>query len=120
MINLEKDSDNQPTQEEIDQYIQQVYDYAADLIVNKGLSYSDAKRNLINQGIDPEGAETVVNNIEQQIDEAKHDAAGKDIMWGLIWTGGGLALTFITGGQYIFWGAVVYGGYRFIKGLANQ
>ena len=120
MIDLNKNDSNQPTQEEIDQYVQQVYDYAADLIVNKGLSYSDAKRSLINQGIDPEGAETVVNNIEQQIDEAKHDAAGKDIMWGLIWAGGGLLLTFITGGQYIFWGAVVYGGYRLIKGLANQ
>lgn len=120
MIELEKNQNQEPSQEEIQKYVDSVYNYAADLIVNKGLSYEDAKQSLINQGVDPQGAQTVVDNIEQQIDEQKSKNASNDILWGLVWAIGGLALTFITGGQYIFWGAVVYGGYRLFKGMSNQ
>lgn len=120
MIDLNKNSNSEPTQQEFQEYVDRVYDYAADLVVNKGMSYEDAQRSLISQGVDPSGAKTVISNIKREIDKAKKEAAGKDIMWGLVWAGGGILLTLITGGQFIFWGAVVYGGYRLIHGLINQ
>lgn len=120
MIDLDKRNSYESTQAEIDQYVQQVYDYAADLIINKNKSYNETRRELINQGVDPQGAATVVENLKKQIEEAKSEAADKDIMWGIIWAAGGIILTFLTGGQYLFWGAVVYGGYRLIHGLANK
>ncbi len=119
MIDLNKNQNEEPSQEEIQQYIDDVYNYAADLIVNKGYNYEDAKKQLVNQGVDSEGAETVIKNIKEQIKEQKSQNSSDDIKWGLIWACGGILLTLITGGTYIFWGAVVYGGYRLIKGLIN-
>lgn len=53
-------------------------------------------------------------------------AAKKDMLVGGLWLFGGLAVTFISysaasgGGRYVMaWGAVIFGGFQFIRGLIN-
>lgn len=50
MIVLDK-TEQAPSQEEIDSFVNSVYNYAGDLIVNHDYSYEEAKKTLIQQGI---------------------------------------------------------------------
>lgn len=43
----------------------------------------------------------------------------KDILYGLMWFVGGAVLTAADTG-FIFWGAIIFGGYQFISGLVRQ
>lgn len=115
MIDLDK-QEQAPSQEEIDSYVNSVYNYAGDLIVNQDYSYGEAKSALIQQGISADDAETVINNIKNQIKEAKSEAANKQLLYGFLWAAGGALLTIITGGTFIFYGAVLYGLYLIIVG----
>jgi len=60
----------------------------------------------------------IVNKIEKEIKKAKNTAANKDLIYGALWCIGGLVATSAEIG-YIFWGAIVFGGYQFLKGLIN-
>ena len=115
MIELDK-QEQTPSQEEIDNYVNSVYNYAGDLIVNQDYSYNEAKSALIQQGLSAEDAETVVSNIKSQIKEAKSEAANKELLYGFLWAAGGALLTVITDGTFIFYGAVLYGLYLLIVG----
>ncbi|MDE5782761.1 MAG: hypothetical protein K2H97_00350 [Prevotella sp.] len=115
MIELNK-QEQVPSQEDIDAYIDSVYNYAGNLIVNQGCSYNEAKSALIQQGLNEEDAETVVNNIKNQIKEAKSEAANKEFLYGFLWAAGGVLLTILTGGAFIFYGAVLYGLYLLVMG----
>jgi len=42
----------------------------------------------------------------------------KDILWGIVWLVGGLALTLSDTG-YIFYGAIIYGAFKLIVGLVS-
>jgi len=50
---------------------------------------------------------------------ARKEQANKDMMWGAIWCVGGLIGTLSDTG-FIFWGAIVFGGIQFFRGLANS
>lgn len=115
MIELNK-QEQAPSQEDIDAYINSVYNYAGDLIVNQDYGYNEAKSALIQQGLNAEDAETVVNNIKNQIKKAKSEAANKELLYGFLWAAGGALLTVITGGTFIFYGAVLYGLYLLVMG----
>lgn len=119
MINLDKNQ-SQPSEAEIKQFIEDVYNYAADLYINHKYSWSQIRYELINQGLSSADAETVVENLKGQEKEAKKSGANKLLRNGALWCGGGLFLTIITGGQYLFWGAIAYGGYLLIKGLYHK
>ena len=119
MIDLDKQQQN-PSQEEIDAYVNSVYDYAGNLIVNQNYSYREAQTALIQQGLTAEDAETVVNNIKSQIKDAKSEAANKELLYGLLWAAGGTLLTLITDGTFIFYGAVLYGLYLIIMGTWHK
>ena len=101
MIELEKQEE--PTQQEIQNYVNQVYDYAIDLYTNQKLSWEQVRDELIRQGVEVEDASTVV-----------------ELGYGLLWAVGGIALTVITGGTFIFWGAVVWGIWLILKGLNHK
>nr|WP_315251047.1 hypothetical protein [uncultured Flavobacterium sp.] len=45
--------------------------------------------------------------------------AGKDMIFGALWCIGGLIGSFANTG-YIFWGAVLFGGIKFMRGLTNS
>lgn len=120
MANIEDYSNQDSTQEEFQKYVNRVYEYAADLILNKGMSYEEAKCELISQGVDGEGANTVVSNLREQIKEAKNKAANKELGYGALWAIGGAGLTAITGGVFIFYGAVIWGIWLILKGLYHK
>lgn len=96
----------------------QFYNYAADLMVNQEKSAYEAKNALILQGLTPENAAFVVENVEDQIQEANNSKARKDMIYGALWFAGGTILTLSNIG-FIFWGAILFGGIQFFKGLIN-
>lgn len=59
----------------------------------------------------------IVTNVETEIETEKDKYAMKQIKYGCMWAVGGVILTVITDGQYIFYGAVVYGLYLIFKNL---
>ena len=60
-------------------------------------------------------------------DESRdEDGAANDFLWGFIWLAGGGIVTAVTysiaapGGTYfVFYGAMIYGGYRILKGVVK-
>ncbi len=118
MIDLEKQQE--PIQEDIQDFVNKVYDYAVYLYTNQNMSWREVKRELVNQGLSQEDAITVIENLKEQEAEAKHEAANKELGYGALWAFGGIALTAITDGTLIFWGAVVWGGWLILKGLNHK
>ncbi|UII25690.1 hypothetical protein LVD15_20640 [Fulvivirga maritima] len=104
-----------PSQQET---VDQIYNYAVDLLVNKKLGPYEVKNKLQEQGLSQDNANTVVENLQKQISEAKKSRANKDMLYGALWCVGGIALTVANIG-FIFWGAIIFGGVQFIKGAAN-
>lgn len=96
----------------------QVYHHAADLLFNKGKKAEKVIQELIDMGLDMHSANTVVHNLQLQYQKSQRNRAIPDILWGILWCGGGIFLTAAAPG-YIFYGAIIYGGIRFFKGLFN-
>ncbi len=54
---------------------------------------------------------------------ARRAAGQNDLLWGAVWGGGGAVVTGFTyaagggGGGFVFWGAILYGGFRILRGL---
>lgn len=101
------------------QTLQKIYDFAANLLVNEKKSSSETKQLLIQEGLDEESAGIVVENLEKQIKEVKKERGNKDMLYGALWCIGGIIATVADFG-YIFWGAIVFGGIQFFRGLANS
>ena len=81
---------------------------------------------LVNQGFDSDSATAVVSNLEQLHSDALREVARKNMRQGVLWCVGGLVVTALTysaaslGGQYVVaWGAVVFGGVQFLRGLTQ-
>lgn len=99
--------------------IDQVYNYAVNLMVNEKKNPAETKAALITQGLDEESAGIVVSNLEEQLSDAKKERAKKDMLYGALWCVGGIVATAAHIG-FIFWGAIIFGGIQFFKGLANS
>jgi hypothetical protein len=99
--------------------VNQIYEYAVDLLVNHKKSASETKSALIDKGLDEESASIVVANLEQQIKDTKKEGANKDMLYGALWCVGGIVAT-ISDIGFIFWGAIVFGAIQFIKGAINS
>jgi hypothetical protein len=94
--------------------------------------YADAARQLVQDKLVPEAvidnlmargagrgqAETIVYDLEEQIRLAKRSRAQKDMLYGALWCAGGTVATLASIG-FIFWGAIIFGGIQFFRGLAN-
>ena len=117
------ESNQTNTQEAVDQ----VYGFAANMLIKENKTNYETKAALMEQGLDEESASIVVDNLEQQIAQAKKEKANKDILWGAIWCIGGIIITAVTysaasngGGTYVVaWGAIIFGAIQFFKGVAN-
>jgi hypothetical protein len=118
-------SDQNKEQEEA---VNQIYEFAADLMVKKGMSSVETKKALITQGLDNESATIVVDNLEQQIKKAKKGRGSKDMLFGALWLFGGIIVTTVTyssassgGGRYVVaYGAIIFGAIQFIRGIARS
>lgn len=113
---LLKTVENQPTNDQ--EVVDKIYDYAANLLLTEKRDPATVISLLEEQGLDKESATLVVNNLQSQIREAKKEAANKDMLYGALWCVGGLIATFANFG-FVFWGAILFGGIQFIKGVIN-
>jgi len=106
-------------QNEQEQAVNQIYEYAANLLFEQKKGSEDVKHLLVKDGLDLESASVVVENLEKQIKEAKKEGANKDMLYGALWCIGGTVATIADVG-FIFWGAIVFGAFQFIKGAVNS
>lgn len=98
--------------------LNQVYNYAATLMVNEKKSANETKNALIEQGLDDNSASIVVSTLEKQLKENIKEKAKKDMLYGAMWCIGGLVATFSNFG-FIFLGAIVFGAIQFLIGASK-
>lgn len=106
--------------EDLDAAVQQVYDFAVNLLVEQDMNKQQAVATLQNEGLDYGVASLVVN----QVCESLQKEYGKHMFFGLLWLVGGIVVTVATyanaqgGGTYVVaWGAILYGGIQFLRCL---
>jgi hypothetical protein len=73
---------------------------------------------LKSHGANVQDATRIVNYVAEALAKDKKNQAQKDMLWGGLWMVGGLVGTFANTG-FIFWGAIIFGGIQFFKGVAN-
>jgi len=112
----------EPTTEQI---VQSIYNFAAQQM-RAGVAPADIEKQLVNQGLDAEGAATVVANLANARKQALKKAGQKKMLYGALWCIGGTVVTVLThqaavnsgGGRYVVaWGAIVFGAIEFFRGL---
>lgn len=64
-----------------------------------------------------ESEPTTEEDMEKQ--EIRNDKAEKDMLYGGLWFVGGLLGTTADIG-FIFWGAILFGGFQFVRGLSKR
>lgn len=94
------------------------YEYAANLLLHGKKTSEEVVESLTQQGLNRESATAVVENLQNQITEAKKERAKKDMLYGALWCIGGIVATVADIG-FIFWGAILFGAIQFFKGVAN-
>ncbi|MGB1018635.1 MAG: hypothetical protein ACPGVH_06175 [Chitinophagales bacterium] len=95
----------------------EVYQYAESLLLENQFTKFQAKKELIEKGLDEENAQKIIDEIS--IEHKKQDNGAKsDIFWGAIWCFGGIIATVMDFG-YFFWGAILFGGFQMVKGLTD-
>lgn len=118
--------EQEPTEQEVDA----IYAFAANLM-SQGNSDANIRENLIvRKGLDPEVADIVVGNLTKhrsKIRPTTRDIAKRNMVIGGVVCAIGIAVTVATymaasgGGTYVVaWGAIVFGGIQFFKGLAQR
>jgi fructosamine-3-kinase len=95
-----------------------LYDYAANLYFGQNKNSYEVRTALLAQGLDEVEADTVIDSLEGQIQQARRAQAKKDMLHGGLWCAGGTILTLAHIG-FIFWGAILFGAVQFIKGVSN-
>ncbi len=82
---------------------------------------------LVERGLDPKSASTVMNKIHQLRSDAMSRAGMKNMLAGAAWCIGGIVVTVLTlgaasqsgGTVVVAWGAIVFGAIQFFRGLAS-
>ena len=115
-MNIEKDQGVTMDQQ---QAVNQVYEYAAHLLFKEEKSPTEVKRILMEQGLDEDSAGMVIGQLVSQMGKAKRNRARRDMFWGAVWCIGGTVATLSNFG-FIFWGAIIFGGIQFFRGLVNS
>lgn len=123
-MNSMEEQNNQQSQEEA---IQQIYKYAANLLFEQKKSDEETKECLIKSGLTPEDADYVINELNNYYKQEERKAGKKNMLYGALWCIGGIIVTVMTyqaaagGGTYVVaWGAILYGGIQFIKGVSQM
>ncbi|RYZ20763.1 MAG: hypothetical protein EOO16_15550 [Chitinophagaceae bacterium] len=98
--------------------LQSFYNDAARQLVQEKLVPEAVIDNLIARGASRDKAEQIVYDLDDQIRKAKKSRAQKDMLYGGLWCAGGTIATMASVG-YIFWGAIIFGGIQFFRGVAN-
>jgi hypothetical protein len=113
----------EPTQQQV---VQAVYGFAAQMM-RDGSSHYQIEKALMEKGLNAESARVVVDNLSRMRNDAVRNAAFKSMAIGGIICVIGIVVTLgsysaasasPSGGSYVVaWGAVVFGGLQFFRGL---
>lgn len=76
--------------------VNHIYEYAADLFINKDKNSYEVKMALVAKGMSEENAQIVVDRLEDEIEQARKRRANKDMLWGAVWCIGGTIVTIAT------------------------
>jgi hypothetical protein len=109
-----------------EQFVETVYAFAADQMKD-GASAHEIQASLVEKGLDPDDAATVVANLTRLKSEAIRSAGKKNMLYGGLWCVGGTVVTALTysaaaagGGRYVVaWGAIVFGAVQFFRGVGQ-
>ena len=111
-----------------EQIVQAVYQFAAEQM-HAGVPPGVIEQKLIDKGLDAETATTVVRNLQEAKAKAVKEAGQQNMLYGALWCVGGILVTAVTymaaagggGGTYVVaWGAILFGGIQFFRGLAQS
>jgi hypothetical protein len=109
-----------------EQFIDAVYSFAAQLLMD-GVAPAEIEKRLVEKGLDAESAQIVVTNLKAARSKAMKEAGQKNMLYGALWCIGGLIVTAVTfqaaagGGSYVIaWGAILFGGIQFFRGLMQS
>ncbi len=107
------------TDEELIVVFVRAYDYQAEYV--KAVEEELIKRNIPMEPLRERKHEAGIrfSNIEKHSKEEGIESAQKDMLYGALWCIGGIVATVADFG-YIFWGAIVFGGIQFFKGLFSS
>lgn len=118
MIDLQKQPGQaEPTEEEIQQFVNSVYNYAIDLYNTGRLSLFDIKYKLIDQGIPADMAENVIDYISVFEEAEKNKSAIKKIITGAIIILAGAIIGLVNKDFSFFYVGAVFGGITLVKGI---
>ncbi|MEI6313088.1 MAG: DUF805 domain-containing protein [Bacteroidota bacterium] len=78
----------------------------------------EEKKAFIEEGFDEENSAFMVDSSQKQNNNEEKEHPKKDMLYGAFLFVGGIVLTVCDIG-YIFWGAIVYGGYLFLNGFSK-
>ena len=117
--------DSTPPPPTPEQVVEAVYGFAAERML-EGTDPSEIQSSLTRGGLDAEAAATVVGNLKQIKAKAHKEAGRKNMLYGALWCIAGIGLTALTyrmasaagGGKFLVaWGAILFGGIQFVRGL---
>jgi hypothetical protein len=123
--NVDSPPDPTPPPEQV---VEAVYGFAAEQM-RSGVAPSGIEKSLTDRGLDAGEATVVVQRLERANAEARKEAGRKNMLYGALWCFGGIGLTAVTyraaansgGGKMVFaWGAILFGGIQFIRGLIQS
>jgi hypothetical protein len=107
------------------QLIQSICELVAEKL-QFGIAPKKIQELLQEKGLDPELAEAIVSKVSAMHRQAKREAANKNMLYGALWCIGGTVVTVASfsaasgGGRYVVaWGAIVFGGIQFFRGLSQ-
>jgi hypothetical protein len=98
--------------------VNEYYNFAANMLLNDKKTSKDVQLALVEKGLSESAAFTIIHNLEVEIKNAKRESGRKDMIYGALWCVGGTVATVANIG-FIFWGAILFGGFQFIKGAIN-
>lgn len=113
-----------------DEMVQAVYGYAAQLM-REGHSNSRVEQALVDRSVPADAAHTIVRQLDEersrQYSKLNRDAALRNMAIGGVICAIGLVISIgsyqaaassPSGGSYVVaWGAVIFGGYQFLRGF---
>lgn len=109
----------QPNPTAVEPNLDHVYNKAAEMLLHKKMTETEVVNALMIDGIDEAQASNIVTSLQEQIAVAKKRRANKDMLYGALWCIGGTIATIADTG-YIFWGAILFGGIQFFRGVMNS
>ena len=108
----------------VNQGVEAVFNYAAQRMA-QGCSPAAVESELLQKGLDPQSARTVVSELTKVKSQALRSSGLRNIAIGGLFCVGGIIATVVTygmasesGGTYIIaWGPAIFGGIQLCRGL---